>query len=128
MDDQPGTYEEWRVTGEPGPGYPSYAYTWSRRRQPDLVDPEGAARRFVAKMQPTWDDGPHLHRRTVTIREWRPVETNPRPRLGPRRGRYGRSLHTLRTPRREHGGPSKLGACPDQGGITAKRFSIAVEE
>jgi hypothetical protein len=73
------TYEEWRVTGEPGNGYPAYDFTWSRRQTPDQ-DPEKAARSFIELIADGigWQDGPHLSRRTVTETEWEPVrEDNP---------------------------------------------------
>lgn len=30
-------------------------------------------------------------------------------------------------PRRDHGGPKKMGACPDQSGLRAKRFAIVTQ-
>lgn len=69
------TYEEWRVIGDPGPGYPPYEFTWSRLRQPDR-DPEEHARGFMALAERTrdrWADGPYLQRRTVTVTDWQPV-------------------------------------------------------
>lgn len=39
------SYEEWRVTGDPGDGFPAYSVGG-------------------------WPDGPYLHRRTVTVTEW----------------------------------------------------------
>lgn len=71
--DHATTYEEWRVTGQPGRGYPPYEFTWSTLRNPHLGEAEGAARAFMAQ-ELDWDDGPHLHRRTVTITEWTPTE------------------------------------------------------
>lgn len=68
------TFEEWRVTGTPGHGYPPYDFTWSPMRNPHLGDnPEQAARGFVAAIESAggaWDDGPHLSRRTVTVTDW----------------------------------------------------------
>lgn len=60
-------YEEWRVTGDPGEGYPPYAFTFSPGRGD--ADPEAAARKFVKLMHAghgRWLDGPHLHKHTVT--------------------------------------------------------------
>lgn len=65
------TYEEWRVTGDPGPGFPPYAFTWSPVNSPN--GPEAAARGFLALLDTVhdaWRDGPHLHKRTVTVTDW----------------------------------------------------------
>lgn len=64
------TYEEWRVTGHPGGNYPLYVFTWSPARGDD--DPEGSARGFIKLVESheRWMDGPHLHRRTVTMTDW----------------------------------------------------------
>ncbi len=75
MSEQADTYEEWRVTGKPGAGYPPYSFTWSRRLQPNAsTEPEAAARAFLRMLAdqhvPPWEDGPHMHRRTVVIGEW----------------------------------------------------------
>jgi hypothetical protein len=70
---EPGTYEEWRVTGLPGQGYPPYAFTWSLLRNPHLGDPETGARGFMATIPAFtehWEDGPHLSHRTVTVTAW----------------------------------------------------------
>jgi hypothetical protein len=68
------SYEEWRVTGDPGQGFPPYEFTWSPARNPHLGDdPETGARGFIALLQAhheTWIDGPHLHKRTVTVTDW----------------------------------------------------------
>ena len=71
-DEDGGTYEEWRVTGQPE-GYPPCDHTWSPPRFPD---PEAAAKRFVAlvRERETWTDGPHLHKHTVTVTAWEAVE------------------------------------------------------
>lgn len=69
------TYEEWRVTGEPGEGYPPYEFTFSPVRGES--DPEAKARGFVAligSVGEVWAVGPHLHRRTVTVTEWAEVD------------------------------------------------------
>lgn len=74
MNDQSGTFDEWRVTGSPGAGYPPYDFTWSKRRNPHLGDPVQGARAFMATVGAregsSWEDGPHLQHRTVTITEW----------------------------------------------------------
>lgn len=64
--------EEWRVTGDPGGSFPLYDFTF---RQPQHVDPEKAARGFVALMRDhdNWVDGPHLSHRTVTESRWSEV-------------------------------------------------------
>lgn len=67
------TYEEWRITGDPGEGYSPYEFTWSPARNPHLGDdPEKGARGFVRLIESVggWPDGPHLHKRTVTVTEW----------------------------------------------------------
>jgi hypothetical protein len=72
------TYEEWRVTGDPGEDYPPYEFTWSPARNPHLgADPERAARHHIALIESVgenWTDGPHLHKRTVTVTDWEAVE------------------------------------------------------
>lgn len=69
------TYEEWRVTGDPGEGFPPYEFVWSPLRNPDHAT-EGEARGFVRLIESVggWPDGPHLHKRTVTVTEWQEVE------------------------------------------------------
>lgn len=61
-------YEEWRVTG-----------TWTgqlleKTFLPDdgYSQPETDARAFIARQanDPNWTDGPHLHKRTVTVTDW----------------------------------------------------------
>lgn len=66
------TFEEWRVTGDPGDGYPPYEFTWSPFRNPQLGEPEACARSFAALVDQhgRWPDGPHLEHRTVTVTEW----------------------------------------------------------
>ena len=70
------TYEEWRVTGDPGHGFPPYSFVWSLRDNPHLGDPEAAARSLMANLAVPrvnwipWDDGPHLSHRTVTEGDW----------------------------------------------------------
>ena len=56
----PVVVDEWRVTGDPGPGYPPYVYVWTD---------EKPARTFADEMR-GWVDGPHLHHRTVTYGPW----------------------------------------------------------
>ena len=62
------TYEEWRVTGVP-----------RRRTYEQIFINEDSARAFMANASAPcdWVDGPHLHRRTVTVTEWR--EAGPPP-------------------------------------------------
>lgn len=71
------TFDEWRVTGNPGHGYPLYDFTWSPDRNPHLGDPEAGARGFVelitAHHADPWDAGPHLHHRRVTRTPWKKV-------------------------------------------------------
>ena len=68
------TYEEWRVTGNPGEGFPPYTFTFSPIRGDQ--DPEKSARGFVALVRDVsdWADGPHLHWRTVTVTDWQETE------------------------------------------------------
>jgi hypothetical protein len=69
------TYEEWRVTGNPGDGYEPYRFTFSPQRGD--ADPETVACNFVRlihKGDRPWTDGPHLHRRTVTVTDWEAIE------------------------------------------------------
>ena len=72
------TYEEWRVTGrfnaDIGDEDELYEFTWSQPRFPDA---EGSARAFLALATNGvwgWTDGPHLHKRTVTVTEWTEVD------------------------------------------------------
>jgi hypothetical protein len=67
------TFEEWRVTGDPGEGYPPYAFTFSPKRGDE--DPASAARGFMRLVvqHGRWPDGPHLHRRTVAMTDWEPA-------------------------------------------------------
>ena len=68
------TYEEWRVTGtwagKPPAGGPIYI-TW---RTDEYDDAEDRARRWAAANR-DWTDGPHLHKRTVTVTDWTEVDT-----------------------------------------------------
>lgn len=66
------SYEEWRVTGDPGEGFPPYTFTWSSVGPSAWEFPENEARNFVRLIQDHggWPDGPHLLRRTVTVAEW----------------------------------------------------------
>jgi hypothetical protein len=59
------TYEEWRVTGTPR----LLSMSWNF---PD----EAEARRFISNaIAPSaWTDGPHLHKRTVTVTDWTEVD------------------------------------------------------
>lgn len=67
------TYEEWRVTGDPGDddGSP-YEFVWSPARNTAFDGGEVEARRFMALIAEDggWTDGPHLHKRTVTVTDW----------------------------------------------------------
>lgn len=65
------TYEEWRVTGtwEDQP----YTFTWSPTRGD--ADAELHARGFIGLVsEHGWTEGPHLHKRTVTVTDWEAVE------------------------------------------------------
>lgn len=64
-------FTEWRVTGEPGPGYPSYTFVYSPDRNPRLGDPETAAREAMNVPIP-WTAGPHLSMRWVVRGPWTP--------------------------------------------------------
>lgn len=67
------TYKKWRVTGDPGHGYPPYKYTWSDREEPDKGAAKHAAWAFLAHIQGlphSWDSGPFLHCQTITESEW----------------------------------------------------------
>lgn len=72
------THEEWRVTGDPGEAYPPYEFTWSAlRNSVHYGDPEAEARSFLALLDSVndkWRDGPHLHKRTVTVTPWEAME------------------------------------------------------
>lgn len=61
------TYDEWRVTGTPLRRSVEQTYSGE-----DFTDPEGAARWYMAAATgpAPWVDGPHLHRRTVTVTDW----------------------------------------------------------
>lgn len=78
--DDADTFDEWRVTGEPGPvpGYPGvsfppYRFVWSKYQGPDRDDPERAARQFIGTFRgrEPWADGPYLWYRTVTHTTWK---------------------------------------------------------
>ena len=74
------TYEEWRVTGQMADldGYKvqPYSFTWSKVKTPEYGEPESAARWFLRQLEGKvrWTDGPHLHRRTVTVTDWQAAE------------------------------------------------------
>lgn len=70
---------EWRVTGDPGPGYPPYAFTFETETQ---------AQGFVSLHRSTgtpWADGLHIERRRVTetpwqrVTDWTPTGTDRHP-------------------------------------------------
>ena len=60
------TYEEWRVTG--ACKHMSQAITHQ-------FTTEDAARTWLTEWTCDWADGPHLHKRTVTVSEWTEVDT-----------------------------------------------------
>lgn len=66
---------EWRVTGDPGHGFPPYSFTWPIPGQLDRG--EEGARNFIKPIlaRGDWVDGPYLDRRTVIKSPWRRVET-----------------------------------------------------
>jgi hypothetical protein len=69
------TYEEWRVTGAWDGSDVDYEFSPARGRS---IDPEAAARKFVAQVANrgwAWTDGPHLHKRTVTVTDWQEAES-----------------------------------------------------
>lgn len=72
--------EEWMVTGEPGEPYPSYRFVFGspvRLALGEDADPEESARKFAEGIKSAttrpWQDGPHLHKRTVTEAPWEEV-------------------------------------------------------
>lgn len=69
------SYEEWRVTGT-WSGQ-DYAFVWSpigsATRARGFENPQAEAHAFIEGMREfaaNWADGPHLHKRTVTVSEW----------------------------------------------------------
>jgi hypothetical protein len=64
-------YEEWRVTGKPRLRTIEQKYSGE-----DYTDPEQAARIYLsnAVIGSGWTDGPHLHKRTVTVSKWTEVD------------------------------------------------------
>ena len=69
------TYEEWRVTGTWDDQ--EYSFTWSPVGRPAWEFPEQEARNFLGSFHSfdAWTDGPHLHKRTVTVTDWTEVDT-----------------------------------------------------
>lgn len=65
--------QEWRVTGDPGSGYPSYSFVWPRpgakRHDEDPLDGEAAARAFYDGVAVKWQSHA-LEHRTVTYTPW----------------------------------------------------------
>ena len=63
------TYTEWRVTGVPRRRPTAVVFSGS-----DYAEPERMARAFVVNTTDAvgadWVDGPHLHKRTVTVTDW----------------------------------------------------------
>jgi hypothetical protein len=79
------TYKKWRITGDPGPGYPPYTYTWSSRENPDESAAEHSARAFLARIQGlarSWERGQFLHCQTITESAWVDLTDDPGPRVG----------------------------------------------
>jgi hypothetical protein len=65
------TYEEWRVTGTDDDGRRING-TWILGLN---NDPEPEARTYASWARTQgWTDGPHLHKRTVTVTEWTEVD------------------------------------------------------
>lgn len=75
--------EEWRITGEPGQGYPHYEFVYRSNDPRWNGQAELEARIQHAAMADggTWEDGPHLQHRTVTYGPWGDRE-QPMPRPG----------------------------------------------
>lgn len=74
-------HQEWRVSGDPGPEFGPYNFTWPR---PGWVeDGEEQARALYNLITDgnhvPWVDGPYLHCRTVynDASPWLPAEENP---------------------------------------------------
>ena len=55
------TYEEWRVTGRCKHMRDAVTHQFAT---------EDAARTWLAEWTCDWTDGPHLHKRTVTVTDW----------------------------------------------------------
>jgi len=85
------TYEEWRVTGTYNGRpldiiwVPAHADPIRPPAHADVVlshDPGGDAKTYLrvqaypsgGPSRNTWADGPHLHRRTVTVTDWQGAE------------------------------------------------------
>jgi hypothetical protein len=65
------TYEEWRVTGADNDLAP-VDLTWHYHQS----DAEQRARTYLERARTYgWTDGPHLHKRTVTVTDWTEVDT-----------------------------------------------------
>jgi len=66
------TYDEWRVTGTwPEDGKPFDVQLW----RSDQCNAEAEARKWAEWARATGvTDGPHLHKRTVTVTDWEAVE------------------------------------------------------
>jgi len=67
-------WDEWRVTGDPGGEFGAYSFIWSKARGDE--QPEVPARLLMRRLEDQdepWKDGPHLHRRTVTVTDWIPA-------------------------------------------------------
>jgi hypothetical protein len=61
------THEEWRVTGTPKRRRSEWVFSGEQ-----FDNPEADARRLIANATApcAWTDGPHLHKRTVTVTDW----------------------------------------------------------
>lgn len=63
--------QEWRITGDPGQGYPYYVFVFRSDDPRWEGEAEQKARAQHAVMaEGNWDDGPHLQHRTVTYTPW----------------------------------------------------------
>jgi hypothetical protein len=66
---------EWRVIGDPGPGFPPYDFTWrSEGPEPSENEAEQNARTFLTLIGETWNRPPSLAHRTVTYSPWEDAE------------------------------------------------------
>jgi hypothetical protein len=71
------TYEEWRVTGRFINVYTGHEEPYHcTARGLHVRDPENDARTHLAEVTDAeaWTDGPHLHRRTVTVTDWEAIQ------------------------------------------------------
>lgn len=64
---------EWRITGDPGEGYPPYNFLFRSddiRWQGDAAELNARAQLAIMAEHGDWRDGPYLHHRTVTYGPW----------------------------------------------------------